>query len=125
MNRSKAVMAMIMLTFSVALSVLFSINANEKNLQNSGTVTEALPKEDSGAEVSGKNISAEETETYYLTVEEDRLCAYKVTGDEREWVDWAHIDPALMENEDLKRLREGISAESFEDLCMYFEAYTS
>ncbi len=62
---------------------------------------------------------------YLITLEGKELCAYKESDGTRELAFSRLAEPMLMSDEDREKLKNGIYAESYEDLCLYFEAYLS
>lgn len=67
----------------------------------------------------------EEKIKYYLTLEGEKLCAYTEDNGTKRLLHSKSLEPMLMSDEDLIKLKEGIYAESYEDLCLYFESYMS
>ena len=129
-SRSKAVCIMIALTVSVAVSVFFSIKSNNNTIDYTGEQRDVTvgdmgltPKNE--VESSGKNIATEQTEKYFLVIEENSLCAYRIISGNKEMVASAELKSLFMESEDIQRLKQGVYANNFEDLCLYFESYTS
>jgi len=67
----------------------------------------------------------EEKPKYFLTLKGESLCAYAEKNGTKRLI---HSKPAhtiLMSDDDIKKLREGIYAENYEDLCLFLEAYIS
>ena len=62
---------------------------------------------------------------YFLTLEGNTLCAYTEELGARKLVFSRSFEPMLMSDAEIKNLKGGIYAESFEDLCLYFESYLS
>ena len=126
----KAVFLMVTLTVSVAVSVLFSIKSNNSVVDNRENVNdisknEAVISPKTEMESSGSNITVGNSEKYFLVTEGNMLCAYRISSDKREKIAFAELKPLLVEAEDIQKLQSGIYADSYEDLCLYFEAYTS
>jgi len=129
-KRSKAVFSMIILTISVAMSVLFSINSNNNNVDYAGeekdiVKNDSVLSQKTEVESSGNNITVGKGEKYFLVIEENILCAYRITSDQKEKISCAELNPLLVEADEVRELQNGIYADSYEDLCLYFEAYTS
>lgn len=53
------------------------------------------------------------------------LCAYRVHGGQKELIRSENAQPMLMSEAEMHTLERGIYADSFEDLCLYFESYLS
>lgn len=62
---------------------------------------------------------------YFLTLEGNTLCAYTEELGTRKLVFSRSFEPVLMSDAEIENLKGGIYAESFEDLCLYFESYLS
>ncbi len=69
--------------------------------------------------------SAESSEKYLLTVQNGKLSAYRISGASKKLINSNDIDLQLMSEEDIRILSDGIYADSFEELCLYFESYAS
>ena len=69
--------------------------------------------------------SNSQTESYLLKLEDSAVCAYVILSDGTN-VLWnsTPVPPALSQK-DKELLERGITPKSFEELCLYFEAYTS
>ncbi len=78
------------------------------------------PKPISDAPLPGKDDTK-----YFLSLEGDSLCAYREEEGTKKLIISKAMQPMLMSDEDITRLRDGIYAESYEDLCLYFESYLS
>lgn len=78
----------------------------------------AAPKSESASEIS-------QSEEYYLALEGSMLCAYRVHGGQKELIRSENAQPMLMSEAEVHTLERGIYAQSFEDLCLYFESYLS
>ena len=66
-----------------------------------------------------------QSEEYYLALEGNMLCAYRVHGGQKELIRSENAQPMLMSEAEVHTLERGIYADSFEDLCLYFESYLS
>lgn len=64
-------------------------------------------------------------EKYFLTLEDGRLCAYRITDGQKELIRSDEAETILMSDEEAAKLANGIYADTFEDLCLYFESYLS
>lgn len=66
-----------------------------------------------------------QSEEYYLILEGNVLCAYRVQNGQKELIRSEDAQPMLMSEAEVHTLERGIYAQSFEDLCLYFESYLS
>ena len=83
----------------------------------------ALPEKREMSEFSVEK--QEEKPNYLLTLEGESLCAYEEKKGALRLIHSKDTRPMLMSDDDIKKLKEGIYAESYEDLCLFMEAYIS
>ena len=67
----------------------------------------------------------DKSEEYYLALEGKMLYAYRIHDGQKELIRCENAQPMLMSEDEVRNLERGIYAESFEDLCLYFESYLS
>lgn len=105
-------------TLVLICSALWSVTRQHQSAK------ETVPQNDYEAQSVGtQNDLAKER--YLLTINDGKLCAYRITGNTREPVGIGEFDIGLLSESDASALKKGIYFESFEELCMYFEAYSS
>ncbi|MBR2404557.1 MAG: hypothetical protein IKA95_02750 [Clostridia bacterium] len=87
----------------------------------------AAPKSAQSSEghAAKNTIEISQSEEYCLILEGNLLCAYKMQGGQRELIRSENAQPMLMSEAEVRTLERGIYAQSFEDLCLYFESYLS
>ena len=71
---------------------------------------------ESSAGALPKEASVNESGRYYLTASSGKIYAYRVRGDSKELINSGDINLMLMTDEEIKKLSDGIYAESFEEL---------
>ena len=128
-KKSKVVFSFIMLTVSVAVSVFVLIKSDNvvdyTGEQNDVIKSNTGLSQKANMESPGNDITAEHKEKYFLVIEENILCAYRIISGKKEKIASAELKSLLVDSEDIQRLKNGIYANDFEELCMYFESYTS
>ncbi len=69
--------------------------------------------------------STGEKEKYLLKLEDNKICGYMVLSDGSLTL-WNSINlPPTLSAEQTEELKKGITTDSFEKLCLYFESYAS
>lgn len=113
--------------FVTLLSILIVFGAFFAVRVSSPDVKEEIITPPSVKEERQSQIVPQKTDStkYFLTLEGKNLCAYTEKLGNRELILSRSAEPMLMSEEEKRALEGGIYAESFEDLCLYFEAYLS
>ena len=62
---------------------------------------------------------------YILKIENSSIYAYEISGSQKIIVQCADIETFHLTPVEIQKLSGGIEASSFEELCLYFESYTS
>ncbi|MBQ4527993.1 MAG: hypothetical protein II998_07970 [Clostridia bacterium] len=74
---------------------------------------------------AGRDISIAGQVRYMLIMDGDRLCICKDDDGDITLLRECEIKPLLMSDDEMKKLKEGIYSDSFEEICLYFESYAS
>ena len=117
------------LTLGIAVSIICILTVfgfsseSEKPTEPSETLSH--PANVSSGQKSGEEEKQEDKCKYYITLEGDALCAYLVENGETELLRSEKAVTLLMSEDEISMLSRGIYAESYEDLWMYFESYSS
>ncbi|MBE7051773.1 MAG: hypothetical protein E7395_04305 [Ruminococcaceae bacterium] len=117
------------LTLGIAVSIICILTVfgfsseSEKPTEQSETLS--YPANVSSGQKSGEEEKQEDKCKYYITLEGDALCAYLVENGETELLRSEKAVTLLMSEDEISMLSRGIYAESYEDLWMYFESYSS
>ena len=82
-----------------------------------GSVTEQQAKKETADNT--------ESEKYFLVLEDETLCAYVIKGSDKELLKCEDFSSHLIENSEVSKLKEGIYASGYEELCLYMESYIS
>ena len=117
--RSKLLWSMLV-TVVVICAAFWGADKVFPDVGHSGT---ALPEKREMSEFSVEK--QEEKPKYLLTLEGESLCAYEEDEGSRKLIHSKTARPMLMSDDDIKKLKKGIYAESYEDLCLFMEAYIS
>ena len=125
---NKLIIASAIASSCVILLVVFTIFAKNGNLplKNKPDVSDTGHEADKvQSNISKPLKSTESNEKYMLRLEDERICAYMVLDDGSLSL-WnsTRIPPDLSE-EDKSSLEKGITTDTFEKLCLYFESYAS
>ena len=62
---------------------------------------------------------------YFLKLQDGWLCAIEQTNGTEKFVRKEDVKDVILTSEEEEKLKEGIFAENYEDLCLYFESYLS
>lgn len=121
----RSVIAMVALVALIA--VAFVIMDDSMPRVQDGRVPESssLPESADASESTDTPAPTREKERYFLTLEGDILSAYRISGSQKELIMSGNMTPLLMSDKDIQSLSSGIYADTFEDLCLYFESYAS
>ncbi len=106
----------------VSAFAITNVRSPASSPQNSGAPKSARSSENRAPESA---IEMSQSEEYYLTLEGSMLCAYRIQNGQKELIRSENAQPMLMSEEEMHTLEGGIYADSFEDLCLYFESYLS
>jgi len=93
----------------------------------------AIPEREVGkgyGSISGQSSDTgdtqdKENEKYLLVLENEKLCAYKIKGEDKTLLKSFLFSSTLIENSEVSKLTDGIYASSYEELCLYMESYIS
>ena len=66
-----------------------------------------------------------ENEKYLLVLEDEKLCAYIIKGSDKELLKRLEFSSHLIDSSEVSKLKEGIYASGYEELCLYMESYIS
>lgn len=66
-----------------------------------------------------------EKEEYLLRLEDNYICAYYIGATGRRLITSSRANTSVMSDSDIEKLREGIYANNYEDICLYFESWSS
>jgi len=97
-----------------------NIKQNPEQRQNSGEVI--IETENN---ISESPQDKEETQSYTIKLEGSTISAYVKFPDGRSILWNSTSVPPALSQKDKEILKEGITTDSFEELCLYFEAYSS
>lgn len=89
----------------------FNSMAEEKTLEAENNVSEPISKKENKSE-------------YLIKIHENKICAYIVTENGTSLWNAVSIPHGLTDDE-RKLLEDGIHTDSFEEMCLYLEAYVS
>ena len=70
-------------------------------------------------------VADSESEKYFLVLEGDKICAYVIKGEDKKLVKSTNPDPGFVEESELSKLKNGIYASTYDELCLYLESYIS
>ncbi len=104
---------------------LFTIGGNP-SVSESANPPKTVPKADRVQNNISESVEKNTLqEKYLLRLDNDKICAYMIS-DDGSYTLWnsTKMPPTLSES-DKKALRAGITTDSFEKLCLYFESYAS
>ena len=105
----------------IIFGAFFALRVSSPDVKREINTPSEAPKENkSFAEPQKKDNTK-----YFLTLEGNTLCAYTEELGAKKLVFSRSFEPMLMSEAEIKNLKGGIYAESFEDLCLYFESYLS
>lgn len=94
-----------------------------QNTQSADKITEKISRTESNI---SKPLEEKETRlSYVIKTDNGKICAYMVY-DNKEPLLWNAVSiPPTLTKEERAALEQGIYTDSFEEMCMYFEAYAS
>ena len=91
--------------------------------QQEDKITEKISRTESNISVPLEQKEARLS--YVIKTDNDKICAYMVY-DNKEPLLWNAVSlPPTLTKEERTALEQGIYTDSFEEMCMYFEAYAS
>ena len=105
----------------IIFGAFFAVRVSSPDVKRETNIPSEVPRENKSLAVPQKKDDAK----YFLTLEGNTLCAYTEELGTRKLVFSRSFEPMLMSEAEIENLKGGIYAESFEDLCMYFESYLS
>ncbi len=105
----------------IIFGAFFAVRVSSPDVKRENVTPPVAEKENK----SLANPQKRDTTKYFLTLEGNTLCAYTEELGTRKLVFSRSFEPMLMSEAEIKNLKGGIYAESFEDLCLYFESYLS
>lgn len=131
MKNSNKLIILSAFAFLVSLSLVMSafLKSSPKNNEehkNEGSCNDAVNEKTLEAENNvSEPISKKENKSGYLIkIHENKICAYIVT--ESGTTLWNAVSiPHGLTNDERKLLEDGIRTESFEEMCLFLEAYVS
>ncbi len=70
-------------------------------------------------------VADSEAEKFFLVLEGDKICAYAISGEDKKLIKSTNPDPGFVEESELSKLKNGIYASTYDELCLYLESYIS
>jgi len=92
------------------------------NMQSDGDLADAVEAERNISSSAGSQIPSKQ---YILKLEGDLICAYITDGNGSSMLWNSTSRPLSLSPDDIKKLENGLYTSSFEELCLFFEAYAS
>lgn len=114
-----------LLVIAGVIYALFNIKSHETKLNQSENTKYQENADNVQNNISKPLKSTESEEKYLLRLEDSKICAYMVLSDGSLTL-WNSTNvPPTLSKEDKEELEKGITTDSFEKLCLYFESYAS
>ena len=131
MKNSNKLIILSAFAFLVSLSLLLSgflrdRSKNDENYEPSSSYNNTVKSKTLEAEnnVSQPISNKKSKSGYLIKIHENKICAYIIT--ESGTTLWNSVSiPHGLTNDERRLLEDGIHTESFEEMCLYLEAYVS
>lgn len=120
-------LSIIIFTAVFAGTKFFGKNTADKNFNSNIEASESKNSVMDKPKTSDETASHKDSknENFLLIIEGNSVCAYHIVNGEKNLIESVKIETSIIDPKELDCLKRGIYAESYEDLCLYFEAYSS